>query len=94
MRSDSGPGVEFPEYLTPRDGRARPADIHANDIVHWQTMIVTDNLDSLANKLQNSYVRFVSPGVITMQNKAGFSKGALVSDPDGHDVLLIQKRVE
>src|SRR5262245_41185428 len=41
MRSDSGPGVEFLEYLTPRDGRARPADVHANDIVHWQTMIVT-----------------------------------------------------
>ena len=91
MRSDSGPGVEFLEYLTPRDGRARPADIHANDIVDWQTMIVTDNLDSLANKLQNSYVRFVSPGIVIMQNKAGFSKGAPVSDPDGHDVLLIQK---
>jgi len=25
------------------------------------------------------------------KDKAGFSKGALVSDPDGHDVLLIQK---
>jgi len=91
MRSDSGPGVEFLEYLTPRDGRARPADVHANDIVHWQTMIVTNDLDSLVNKLQNAYVRFVSPGIVIMQNKAGFSKGALVSDPDGHDVLLIQK---
>jgi catechol 2,3-dioxygenase-like lactoylglutathione lyase family enzyme len=91
MRSDSGPGVEFLEYLTPRDGRARPADIHANDIVHWQTMIVTDDVDSLANKLQNAHVRFVSLGIVIMQNKAGFSKGALVSDPDGHDVLLIQK---
>ena len=91
MRSDSGPGIEFLEYLTPRDGRARPADIHANDIVHWQTMIVTDDVDSLANKLQNAHVRFVSLGIVIMQNKAGFSKGALVSDPDGHDVLLIQK---
>src|SRR5215831_9930579 len=91
MRSDSGPGIEFLEYLTPRDGRARPADVHANDIVHWQTMIVTNDLDSLVNKLQNSYVRFVSPGIVIMQNKAGFSKGALVSDPDGHDLLLIQR---
>jgi catechol 2,3-dioxygenase-like lactoylglutathione lyase family enzyme len=91
MRSDLGPGVEFLEYLTPRDGRVRPADVHANDVVHWQTMILTDDLDSLANKLQNSYVRFVSPGIVIMQNRAGFSKGALVSDPDGHDILLIQK---
>ena len=91
MRSDSGPGVEFLEYLTPRDGRARPADVHANDIVHWQTMIVTDDLDSLGNKLRNSSVHFVSPGIVVIKNKTGFSKGALVSDPDGHDVLLIQK---
>jgi hypothetical protein len=37
-------------------------------------------------------VRFISPGVIVMpKDKAGFFKGSLISDPDGHDVLLIQK---
>lgn len=92
MRSDGGPGVEFLEYLTPRDGRARPPDIHANDIVHWQTMIATDDLNLLAKRLQDANVRFVSSGVIAMPKaKAGFSEGALVSDPDGHSVLLIQK---
>lgn len=92
MRSDSGPGVEFLEYLTPRDGRTWPADVHANDIVHWQTMIATDDLNLLAKRLQDAQVRFVSPGVIAMpKDKAGFSKGTLVSDPDGHDLLLIQK---
>jgi catechol 2,3-dioxygenase-like lactoylglutathione lyase family enzyme len=92
MRADSGPGIEFLEYLTPRDGRSRPADVHANDIVHWQTMIVTDDVDLLAKKLRDSHIRFVSPGVVAMpKDKAGFSKGALVSDPDGHSVLLIQK---
>jgi catechol 2,3-dioxygenase-like lactoylglutathione lyase family enzyme len=92
MRAASGPGVEFLEYLTPRDGRARAADVHANDIVHWQTMIVTDDVDLLAKKLRNAHVNFVSPGVVIMpKDKAGFSKGALVSDPDGHSVLLIQK---
>jgi len=25
------------------------------------------------------------------KGKAGFAKGALVSDPDGHSVLLVQK---
>src|SRR5438094_9671151 len=90
MRANAGPGVEFLEYLTPRDGRPRPADIHANDILHWQTGVATDDVDLLAKKLADTHV--VSSGVIVMpKDKAGFSKGALVSDPDGHDVLLIQK---
>jgi catechol 2,3-dioxygenase-like lactoylglutathione lyase family enzyme len=92
MRADAGPGIEFLEYLTPRDGRPRPADVHANDIVHWQTMIATNDVDLLAKKLRDAHVRFISPGVVLMpKDKAGFSKGALVSDPDGHDVLVIQK---
>src|SRR5216117_3567766 len=92
MRANAGPGVEFLEYLTPRDGRPHPADIHANDIVHWQTMIVIDNLHLLAAKLRAANVRFVSPGVVAIpKEKAGFSEGALVNDPDGHNVLLIQK---
>ena len=92
MRAASGPGIEFLEYLTPRDGRPRPADVHANDIVHWQTMIATDDVDLLAKKLRDAHVRFVSSGVVVMpKDKAGFSKGALVSDPDGHNVLLIEK---
>ena len=92
MRADSGPGVEFLEYLTPRDGRTRPADVHANDIVHWQTMIATDEIDLLAKKLRDAQVHFVSSGVVALpKEKVGFSKGALVSDPDGHNVLLIEK---
>src|SRR5205809_6123051 len=90
MRANVGPGIEFLEYISPRDGRPRPADIHANDIVHWQTMVVTDDIDLLAKKLADAHV--VSSGVIVMpKDKAGFSKGVLVSDPDGHDVLLIQR---
>src|SRR5438876_5821961 len=92
MRAASGPGTEFLEYLTPRDGRARPADVHANDIVHWQTMVTTGDVDLMAKKLRDAHVHFVSSGVGSMpKDKAGFSKGALVSDPDGHDVLLIQR---
>jgi catechol 2,3-dioxygenase-like lactoylglutathione lyase family enzyme len=92
MRGASGPGIEFLEYLTPRDGRPRPADVHANDIVHWQTTIATDDLDLLVKDLRDAHVPFVSPGIVAMpKDKAGFSNGALVSDPDGHSVLLIQK---
>jgi catechol 2,3-dioxygenase-like lactoylglutathione lyase family enzyme len=92
MRGASGPGIEFLEYLTPRDGRPRPADIHANDIVHWQTMIAANDIDSLAKRLRDAHVRFISPEVVAIpKDQIGFSKGALVSDPDGHSVLLIQK---
>ena len=92
MRPAAGPGVEFLEYLTPRDGRPRPADVHANDIVHWQTIITTDDIDLLTKKLRDAHVGFVSPGVVEVpKEKTGFSKGALVSDPDGHNVLVIEK---
>src|SRR5215472_7057031 len=64
MRAETGPGVEFLEYLTPRDGRPLPGDVHANDIVHWQTTIATDNVDELANRLRDAHVHFVSPGVV------------------------------
>jgi catechol 2,3-dioxygenase-like lactoylglutathione lyase family enzyme len=92
MRSGSGPGVEFLEYLTPTDGRPRPADIRANDVVYWQTMMQVDDVDLIAKKMRDADVRFISPGVVTIaEHRAGFSKGLVVSDPDGHGVLLIQK---
>jgi catechol 2,3-dioxygenase-like lactoylglutathione lyase family enzyme len=92
MRANGGPGIEFLEYLTPRDGRPRPADIHANDIVHWQTTIATDDVDVLAKKLTDAHLGFVSSGVvIAPKDKIGFAKGMLVSDPDGHELLLIQR---
>ncbi len=92
IRATAGPGVEFLEYLSPRDGRPRPLDIHANDIVHWQTVIATDDVDLLTKKLTDGNVGFVSSAVVVVsKDKVGFSKGALVSDPDGHDILLIQK---
>lgn len=91
MRASAGPGIEFLEYLTPRDGRPRPMDVHANDIVHWQTVVTTDDVDLLAQKLRDAHVGLVSSGVVVVpKDKTGFSKGFLVSDPDGHDVLLIQ----
>src|SRR2546428_6513788 len=43
LRAAAGPGVEFLEYLAPRDGRPLRADARANDLVHWQTTLVTDD---------------------------------------------------
>ncbi|MGE5323599.1 MAG: VOC family protein [Actinomycetota bacterium] len=41
LRAQTGPGIEFLEYLAPRDGRSIPADLHANDITHWETEVTT-----------------------------------------------------
>jgi len=55
-------------------------------------MIATDDVDLLAKKLRDAHVSFVSSGVVTMpKDQAGFSKGVVVSDPDVHNVLLIEK---
>src|SRR5437773_608587 len=37
MRAESGPGVEFLEYITPRGGGGWRADVHVNDVVNRYT---------------------------------------------------------
>jgi catechol 2,3-dioxygenase-like lactoylglutathione lyase family enzyme len=92
MRAVGGPGVEFLEYLAPRDGRQRPVGTKANDLVQWQTTLVTNDLAGFVQKLRQENVNFISSGVVFIpRDEIGFSKGALVADPDGHAVLLIQK---
>jgi catechol 2,3-dioxygenase-like lactoylglutathione lyase family enzyme len=92
LRGASGPGIELLDYLAPRDGRPFPADEHANDIVHRQTIVLTRSADSAARQLQNSRVTFVSSGVIANQTgQSGFSKALVVRDPDGHAVELEEK---
>jgi catechol 2,3-dioxygenase-like lactoylglutathione lyase family enzyme len=91
MRAPSGgPGIEFLEYLAPRDGRPRPTDERANDLIYWQTRLVTRRVDELAAALLAGRYDFVSPGVVTLSDRAlGFSKGFVVRDPDGHAILLL-----
>ena len=47
----TGPRLSFWNILRRETGDRVQADIHANDIVHWQTMIATDDLDVLAKKI-------------------------------------------
>jgi catechol 2,3-dioxygenase-like lactoylglutathione lyase family enzyme len=92
MRSESGPGIEFLEYISPRDGRPRPLDSKSNDILHWNTILTTPDLNALALKLQGEHIRFISSKVvIVVKGENGFSKGVIVADPDGHAMLLTQQ---
>ena len=93
LRAGSGgPGIEFLEYLAPRDGRAYPADARANDLLHWQTTLVVNSADVFAQNLIASSFRFVSPGAVMISDRQlGFSKGLLARDPDGHVMALVEK---
>ena len=87
-----GPGIEFLEYLQPQDGRAYPADARANDLFHWQTMLVVNDANSVEQTLRAAKSRFVSPGSVSVaDSQIGFSKGLLVRDPDGHVMALVEK---
>ena len=92
LRAQAGPGVEFLEYLTPRDGRPTPPDTRANDLWHWLTVMRVDRAEAAAGKLKLGRARFVSPGVATIPDRTlGINKAILVRDPDGHGVQLTEK---
>lgn len=91
LRAPSGFGIEFLEYLAPRDGKPAPADEHANDLVHRETVLVTSNLGETAQRLRAAGVDFISSGVTELpQHETGFRKGFLVRDPDGHVIRVIE----
>jgi catechol 2,3-dioxygenase-like lactoylglutathione lyase family enzyme len=92
LRAAEGPGIEFLEYLAPRDGRPYPADARANDLFHWQTRLSTKSADAAGQSLLGAKSVFVSTGVVPLGERAlGFNKGLLVRDPDGHVMQLIEK---
>lgn len=92
LRAGSGPGVELLEYLSPRDGSPFPADEHANDVVHRQTVLVTKSADQAAQDLLFAKVNFVSSGVIVNHKyELGYRIAFIVRDPDGHAVEIQQK---
>lgn len=91
LRGDRGPGIEFLEYLSPRDGRATPRDVRPNDLVHWQTRIA-GNLPAAAGILRNSRVETLSSRLIALPDTMlGFARGIMARDPDGHIVQLTDR---
>ena len=92
LRAASGPGVEFLEYLAPRDGRAYPPEEKANDLIHWQTKFLGTSVDEAARDLRKFRSPSVSTGVVEFDAPgAGFRKSIVVRDPDGHAVQLVQQ---
>jgi len=92
LRAERGPGIEFLEYLAPRDGRPTPTDIKANDLFHWQTVIAARDAGPSFASVGLAGALFVSPGAVTLKDRVlGFGRAALLRDPDGHAVELIER---
>lgn len=88
LRAARGPGIEFLEYLAPRDGRAAPVDLRANDLMHWQTMLLVADVGSAVAAVRDDAAR-VSPQAIALpDSQLQFNAGALVRDRDGHGLLI------
>ena len=92
LRAHSGPGIEFLDYLAPKNGRPAPADTRANDLWHWQTTLATKSAAMAAETIRAAGGRLVSPGPVAIPDKSlGFTKGFLARDPDGHGLQVIEK---
>jgi catechol 2,3-dioxygenase-like lactoylglutathione lyase family enzyme len=91
LRAASGPGVELLEYLAPRDGRPAPADLQANDLAHWQTVLrAADPKAAIAGVLAAGGVA-TSPDVVEFEDAAyQIHRARLIRDPDGHGLLVAQ----
>ena len=92
LRAEHGPGIEFLDYLTPKNGRPAPADTRANDLWHWQTRLSTTEVAIAGKRIRAAQGRIVSPAVAEIPDQElGFVKGFLARDPDGHGLQLIEK---
>lgn len=81
LRASQGPGIEFLEYLAPRDGRPIPTDTKASDLWYWQINLRTKDPAALEPRLHKTATRLPDAAL-------GFSRGLIVRDPDGHASLL------
>ena len=92
LRAASGPGVEFLDYIAPRDGRPYPADARASDVFQWQTNFISTDVRDAEGRLRAGKYSFISPGAVELyEGEAGFHRGLSVRDPDGHALRVVQR---
>jgi catechol 2,3-dioxygenase-like lactoylglutathione lyase family enzyme len=89
------PHIEFLDYKTPPGGRPMPADTAANDSWHWQTSVVTKDIQAIADRLSKAGAQFITPEVLLLPQEAqaalGFKKSVMIRDPNGHALRLIEE---
>jgi catechol 2,3-dioxygenase-like lactoylglutathione lyase family enzyme len=91
-KAEEGPGVEFLEYLTPKTGRPYPANAKADDLIHWETLMVTADAEALYQKLRKEKVILMSNGIVRVPSENyGYRRGFYFRDPDGHVIGIFEK---
>ena len=89
---NAGPGIEFLEYLAPRDGRQTPADQKANDLTHWQTKLLTNDAEFVTARLRENKFSFISSNLVQFTEPVlRFKRSLLVRDPDAHVMQFIER---
>lgn len=91
LRAPAGPGVEFLDYRNPRTGRPYPGDARPNDLLHWQTRVVVNDVEAALARARAAGARQISKRVIELDPRMnGYRRGVLLRDPDGHAVELVE----
>ena len=54
MPVSAPPHIEFLDYKTPPGGRPMPGDTKANDLWHWQTTLVTKDIQAVTDRLRKA----------------------------------------
>jgi catechol 2,3-dioxygenase-like lactoylglutathione lyase family enzyme len=89
------PHIEFLDYKTPPGGRPMPVDTKAIDLWHWQTTLVTKDIQAAADRLRKAGAQFITPDVVSIPQEAqaelGFKKALMVRDPNGHVIRLVEE---
>ena len=92
LRTASGPGIEFLEYLAPGPGRLLPADSKPNDLWHWETTVIVEDAQKLYTDFKKQGLPIISREAVHLKNQAGKEFTAfLVRDPDGHAVRIVDR---
>lgn len=92
FKATNGFGLEFLEYLQPTDGKPYPADERPDDLIHYETIFITTNIEALFKKFQQNKITVLSSGVAQLNASTyGYSKGFYARDPDGHVVGFFEK---
>ncbi len=92
LRASRGPGIEFLEYLNPRDGKPFPADSRPDDLLHWQTTLVVEEVGATAEYLRSRGYKSISWDKVELPERTlGFTKALLFKDPDGHTLRIVEK---
>ena len=91
LRAAAGPGIEFLEYLAPRDGRPYPPGEKANDLIHWQTKILGGSAAEAEMELRKARSAFDFDRRGALPASGGYRKSIVVRDPDGHAVQIVEQ---